>query len=218
MVSLALFLSLASFELLICFLLINSVIVFNTVRYMAIAPSMSWRDSRYVRHLPCLLKHLRDAGFSSPWPACPSAFSAWRMRRRLCRCLKGAMPGAETLIQQHLGLWAFIQLHQDELRHLLRRRQMARARKVLAESLDSEARGRVLGLLQDCRAAQAHAVQASPPPAATSDTVEWIVRLHALDMLFAEHGYQLSTELTLLDHWESADDRTILNELPVHVK
>jgi hypothetical protein len=95
------------------FLVLNSVLVFNSVRYMAVAPDSLWRDARYFRTLPSLLKHLYDEGFASPWPARPWAFSAWKFRRRMLKALKGKFPEAGRLIQHPLNRWASVQFHSD---------------------------------------------------------------------------------------------------------
>ena len=97
------------------FLFFNSVLVLNSMRYMAVAPSMLWKDSRYIRALPDLLKVLYDEGFISPWPDRPTACSAMKFRKRLKRTLHGKMSNAAEVIGQHLGLWAFIELHRQEI-------------------------------------------------------------------------------------------------------
>jgi len=206
-------LCLAGFALVGLFLFVNSVLVLNTTRYMAVAPSMLWRDWEYVRQLPNLLKQLHDAGFGSPWPAQPTALAALKFRRRLWRELKGALPDAARLVQQHLSLWAFVQLHRDEMGQMIRRRQIGRARALLAETPDAGVRARVVALLNECREAEICAAKSAPPAASTVDTVEWLERLRRFDVLLREHGYGVSEEFSALMHWEADDDAAILDEL-----
>ncbi len=82
MIASVVILYLAIFSLLGCFLVANSAAVLNSVRYMAVAPGVLWLDRRYTRFFPNFLKLLYDAGFTSPWPARPTTFAAWKFRRR----------------------------------------------------------------------------------------------------------------------------------------
>lgn len=215
MIALVLGLCFAMFALLCGFLVINSIIVFNTARYMAVAPSMLWRDTDYVRNLPNFLKHLYDAGFVSPWPGRPTALSAWAFRRKLQQVLTGALPDCQRLIQQHLSLWAFVQLHHDELHQVIQKRQMRRARRILADSLDTRVRTTVLAFLNQCKKSAALAAKRCPPPASTVDTLPWFTRLQDFDVLLREHGYRISEEFSKLDRWEGDDDTVFVDELAV---
>lgn len=207
--------SFVGFALLAGFLFLNSIVVFNTARYMAAAPSMLWRDTEYVRNFPNLLKCFYDAGYATPWPSRPTAFSAYRFRRKAAAILKGAFPHSKRLVQQHMSLWAFVQLHRDELQQAIRNRQIQRARLILAEALEANIRGRLVAFVNQCNDANALAARKSPPPASTADNAGWLDRLRAFDILLREHGYQISDEFSTLDHWAVADDAAILNELSV---
>lgn len=127
--------------------------------------------------------------------------------------MKDAFPNAEELIQRHFGLWAFVQLHRGELQSVMRRRQMARFRQILAETLDKNVRGPVLAFLISCRDAEMLATRPNLPSASTSDATHWLARLRHLNVFFVEHGYQISDELTTLIHWEEGDACMIIGEL-----
>jgi hypothetical protein len=192
---------------------INAIIVFNTPRYMSVAPSMLWCEKRYVRKLPNILKHLYDAGFASPWPARPTAISALLFRRKLRKVLKHEFPDAGQLVQQHLSTWAFVQLHHADLRQLILKRQIQRIRIILNESLDADLRQHLLAFLAGCKQSQSRVARQCASPATTVDTIDWLSRLRLFDVLLREHGYRVSDEMVTLDRWEDADDETILGEL-----
>ena len=193
---------------------INSIVVFNTVRYMATAPSVLWRDPSYIRTLPNILKRLYDLGYSSPWPARPTALAAFVFRRKLRRILHD-FPDSPRLIQQHLGLWAFVQFHRSDLAESIRILQIRRARCLLADSKDLHARAKVLAFLQGCIKSQPRTSCIPPAPAGTCDCVPCLGRLKSLNILFAEHGYSICPELALLSRWENADDQALIDELPL---
>ena len=115
------------FALITALLVTNSVLVLNSVRYMAVEPAELWRDNRYIRNLPNLLKCLYDSGFASPWPHRASAFAAYRFRCKLLKHLEGVVSNPPRVVELHLGLWAFMQLHDDLMLRLIRRYQVKRA-------------------------------------------------------------------------------------------
>jgi hypothetical protein len=204
-------LCLGLFALLTVFLWVNSVFVFNSIRYMATAPSVPWREIRYLRALPNILKCLYDAGFPSPWPARPTALAAIRFRSQLNRLLAGSFPDAPVLVQQHLALWAFVQFHRDDFCTMIHRLQVDRAHHILAESPNIAARQKALAFLMGHKGA--HSNSTLTEPLISKIDASWLTRLRSLNALLVEHGYSLCDELTLLARWEAPDAEALMEDL-----
>jgi hypothetical protein len=213
MVAFTFILVLAIFAALGCFLLFNSILVFNTASYMAVAPDMLWHETRYARNLPNLLKCLYDAGCASPWPSRSTALSAWLFRRKLSKILRADFPKNSLLIQQHLSLWAFVQLHRVELKRIVRAWQVERARHILVESPSASTRQRVLNFLNHCKVMRASGEGKSRQLMRITDTPGWFIRLRNFDILLREHGYHMSKEFSILERWENAENDVILAEM-----
>ena len=196
---------------LLCFLFLHCVLVLNSVRYMAVAPSMSWRNQHYIRALPDLLKVLYDTGFPSPWPERPTAYAAIVFRRRLQHALECKIENPSELISRHLGLWAFIELHREEIQSEIRETQIAKASQLLTYLRDSNRRQKVIAFLNERIQDRLRAQRLPPPPALTADTVHWTCRLRALDVLFTEHGYHVDDQFSELLRLRNLDNESILD-------
>lgn len=187
---------------------------FDTRRYLALAPSLAWLSGNYICNLPNMLKEVYDKALVSPWPSRPTAVHAAIFKRRMRKALGAHFKESRHLIDQHLSLWVFIELHRQDLRELVLRNKIARLRKLLINTPNDILRQRLLRQISRCREQLTLLVQIMPMmPAKRADSAMWLVRLKALSAMFAEHGYQIDPALTELEHWQFTKDEELLAEV-----
>jgi len=186
----------------------NSIAVFNSCSYMAIAPEVLIRETDYLHQLPALLMRLRESGFAEPWPASATPFGTYRFRRKLIGSLAG-VGHSSRLAEQHLGLWAFLREHQSDLERVIAQLKWSRARQVLARSPAADERDRALQFLNT----GSRRSKRQTRPVNTPIESPWLAPLRAISTQFSEHGYELDQTLTTLFRLETADRRTFLSEL-----
>lgn len=192
---------------------VSLLIALNRRRYLAVAPSMAWLSTGYIRNLPNILKMIYDAAQNSPWPAEPTSLHAALYRHRLQKMLRARFAEARELADQHLSLWVFVELHRQDLRELVLRRKIVRLRGLLLNTPDENLRLRLLNKMSRCRQQLKMIQLISPAPARTTDSRTWLLRLKALNALFAEHGFQIDPCLAELEHWQYTRDEELLAEV-----
>jgi hypothetical protein len=116
-------------------------------------------------------------------------------------------------------VWAFVQLHHEELQQFLRHRQMLQARRVLAKSPEADVRTQMLGVLNwgsDLESRTAAEVLTPAAAARETWTHDWIAQLQKFDVLLREHGYSVSEEFSIIERLRTADEAIVHQELFAH--
>lgn len=189
------------------------LLVCNKQRYLAVASSMAWLSRSYIQKLPDMLKVMADAELKSPWPGSWNPISIRLYQRRMARLLQNDFAQTRVLIRQHLGLWAFVELHRQDMQDLLLRHQVARLRDLFLATPESHLREHLLEKITQCRIQLAMVRKMAPAPALTEDSVPWLERLEAVNVLFQEQGYSIHPLLAQLEHWQSARNEDVLHEI-----
>ncbi len=196
-------------------LLVMGVVCYaNRFRFMATAPSTDWVNPAYIKQLPNILHAMREAGCPTAWPHEATPLGALAFRRQLTRIFKNKFPDAKTLVHQHMSLWVFVELHHYDLYEKLLKCQILRTRSLFLAAVNADLRDHLLGRISFCRR-QYDAVRQLPAAALTQDSVPWLDRFLALNVLFVEQGYSLHPQLSKLLRWQSASNDEVLHDIAI---
>lgn len=198
----------------IALLVLGIVCYANKFRFMATAPSTDWINPDYIRQLPNILNAMRQAGCPTAWPHEATPLGARAFRRQLSRILKSKFPDAKNLVHQHMSLWVFVELHHYDLYEKLLKCQIARTRSLFLATANADLRDHLLSRISFCRR-QYDAVRQLPAAALTQDSVPWLDRFKALNILFVEQGYSLHPQLSKLLRWQSASNAEVLHDIAI---
>jgi hypothetical protein len=180
-------------------------------RVLERTPSTAWLHGPYGRQLPNVLSILAQKRFPTPWPRRRACWAIYGYKRRAARALRPVLKNhTACFLDSHLGLWLWLQAHQDTLGQLLCRRQQRCARERLLSETSPAERRALLAFLNACADA------ASDPQEfgdAAAIAPRFVKQLDRCAMVFREHGYHLSPDFALLDELEHAGVRDLVEDL-----
>jgi hypothetical protein len=203
----------------IAFCVVCFLIATDKSRFLAHFALHQWRETYYLRALPNFLQSLHDHHFSSAWPASHNALSAFFFARRAKPLLKHRPAHLRrALLQQHITLFALLEILRPFLDDYLHGEQQRIARRCVRQMEDTIERDRLLAFI-DYLGQERASFHASRTPAerVTLELIDersFIATLRVSHAIFQEHGFSLLPAFTQLRCWEEMTGADLVLDLP----